>query len=142
MGGQAHAARRRDRGVEEAAKSAGASGWMAGEGSSIWMNVGAGGHQPAQLGGEDGHEGLRRPRRRRVDLAGAAGSRPDSVNGPGMVTLSGRVVCARRVAELLDDPSPVGRCDGLEDLEAVLLVVAGGAQPTRRRQRPQAGQVR
>ena len=68
-------------------------------------------------------------------------SRPDSVNGPGSVTLSGRVVAGRGVPELLDHPQPVGRGDRLEDFEAVLLVVAAGAQPAFRLGRPEPGQV-
>ena len=49
------------------------------------------------------------------------------MNGPGSVTLSGRVAAARR-DELRDDPEPIGRGDRLEDLEPVLLVVAARAR--------------
>ena len=59
--------------LNSAAKSAGASGWMAGEGSSIWMNVGAGRDQALELRPEDRHERLGRGVALAVDLARAVG---------------------------------------------------------------------
>ena len=102
---------------------------MAGDGSSIWMIVGARGDQALELGAQDRYERLRGGVARLVDLAGAVRSRPDSVYGPGSVTLSGRSRARAREAVLRDDAEPVRRGDRLEDLEPVLLVVPAGAEP-------------
>ena len=84
--------RRFERAVEQRWRtSTAASGWMAGDGSSIWIDT-SHRRRPARRSRRRGW--ARTPRRAstrsRYTWPGPQVSRPDSVNGPGSVTLMGR----------------------------------------------------
>ena len=97
--------------------------------------------EAVELGLEDRDEGLRRRDAGRVDLAGPGPqpARQRVRTGQGDLERAGRPPFGRR--ELRDDAEPVRCGDRLEDLEAVLLIVAAGAKQAIGRQRADAGQV-
>ena len=122
--------------MNSAAKSDGASGWMAGDGSSTWMIVAPASASALQLRAQDRHERLGRGVALAVDLA-RAGPQPARQRvraGERDLERAGRA--GPRGTELGDDAEAVRRGDRLEDLEPVLLVVAAGAEPAIRRERP------
>ena len=101
----------------------------------------AGLDQSLQLGREDGHE---RPGRRDaigIDVTRAVRQPSGQRERTGQRDLDGSRGATARVLELLDDPQPMGRGDGLQDLESVLLVVAAGTQAAIGWQRLDTGQV-
>ena len=78
----------------------------------------------AQLGVEDGHEGPGRGKAIRVDLARPAGQAAGERERPGDGHLEGLRGPRTGIRVLRHDAKPGRRGDRLEDLEAVLLVVA------------------
>ena len=88
---------------------------------------------------EDRDEGLRRSDAVRVDTA--ADQPPGERERPGDSDLERPAGPSPRIAELLDHAKPFGSGDRLDDLEAVLLVVAGRADPPLGLERPQAREV-
>ena len=103
--------------------------------------VRAGGDEAIQLRPQDRHERLRGGVPRRVDLARPVGQPAGQRVRPGEGHLQRPGRARDRVAILGDDAEAVGRGDRLEDLEAVLLVVRPGPQPSRRWQRADARHV-
>ncbi len=84
--------------------------------------------QGGDLGGQERHERRCRGQPCRVDQAGAGGQPPGERERPRQGHPERPRRAGRGIPELLDDTQPVGCRDGLEDLEAVLLVVAARAQ--------------
>src|SRR6185369_14527904 len=99
------------------------------------------GHEAFQLGAEDRYERFRRGVARGVDLV-LAGPQPARQRvRPGQRHLQRPPRSRTRVAVLLDDTETVRCRDRLEDLEAVLLVMAAGAQTTVGNERTDASHV-
>ena len=115
--------------LNSAAKSDGASG-MDGRRRVVDLDErGAGGDEPLQLRPQDRHERLGGGVAVAVDLARTGRQAARQRVRPGQRHLQRPRRAGPGVAELLDDAEAVRRGDRLEDLEAMLLVVAAGAQP-------------
>ena len=100
---------------------------------------GALGDERTDLGGEDRDERLGRGEALRIDAATDEPARQRE--RPRQRHLERPSRARPREAELLDDPEPVGRSDGFEHLEAVLLVVAGCSDPALGLERAQTREV-
>ena len=127
--------------LNRAAKSAPASGWMAGDGSSSWMIVAPASARAVSSARRSGTNASAAERRSGIDGPGSGDEAAGQRVRPGHRHLERPGRPAHRRAVLRDDAEAVRCRDRLEHLEHVLLVVPAGAQAARRRQRPDAGHV-
>ena len=127
--------------LNSAAKSDGASGWMAGDGSSIWMCAGTRRDEPLELGAQDRHERLGRGVAFGYTSPGPVRSRPDRVYGPGSVTLSGRVARPEAYRNSSTTPSPSGAAIGSSTSNRCCWSWPPAPRTPIRGQSPDAGQV-
>ena len=85
---------------------------MAGEGSSTWMSVAPAATSAAISAARTGTNASAAASRVAYTCPGPVTRRPDSVNGPGSVTRSGRAVRVRAYRNSSTTPSPAGAVIG------------------------------
>ena len=127
--------------LNSAEKSAGASGWIAGEGSSIWMNAAPAATSASSSARRIGTNASAAAYAIAVDLAGSGSQAPGERVRAREGHLQRPARSAYGVAVLGHHAQSVGCGDRLEHLETVLLIVAAHAEPAIGRQRAHADQV-